>query len=218
MTGKRKDDNRRGANMRITPEITNPYIVERAPRTFTDGPLATPIAGDLGWLSLFTQPAEFDAGHLEWEKRAIVARLDKLPLLCKELGLLPPTSFDEPGAAILYAMMAVQIAREFVPGFRTVLEPFPRKNEKGRHGKTREDEKWALGWFWAIRDWCRPSGKRMTDREAWAIYAETVLDKSLAGKSREARAERARVSLNLHMKMAHLVAAQRQQKKAGRAH
>jgi hypothetical protein len=39
MTGKRKDDNRRGANMRIVPEITNPYIVERAPRTFTQARL-----------------------------------------------------------------------------------------------------------------------------------------------------------------------------------
>jgi len=218
MTGKRKDDNRRGANMRIVPEITNPYIVERAPRTFTDGPLATPIAGDLAWLSILASQGEFDAGHLEWEKRAIVARLDKLPLLCKELGLLPPLSFDEPGAAIYYAMMAVQIAKEFVPGFRTVLEPFPRKIEKGRHGKTRKDEKWALGWFWLIRDLPLPDGRRMTDREAWAIYAETVLNKSLADKNREARAERARIARNLDIRMSPLVAAQRQQKKAGRAH
>ena len=99
-----------------------------------------------------------------------------------------------------------------MPGFRTVLDPFPRQNKKSQHGKTRDDEKYALTWFWLIRQTTK------TDREAWAIYADTVLDKSLAGKSREAQAERARIARNLEIIMSRLVAAHRQQKKAGRAH
>jgi hypothetical protein len=70
-------------------------------------------------------------------QQAIVARLDKLPLLCKELGLPPPPKFDDPAAAIHYAMIAVQVAGEFVPGFRTVLEPFPRKIDADQNHRTR---------------------------------------------------------------------------------
>ena len=206
MTGTRSRPRR--PNMSIARR--NPYVRERAARTFADGPLATPIEGDMTFLSL--NPAlNYQAAKTKWDADIFMQSIDKLPLLCKALGIpAPPKRFDHPDATIKWAVVAILIAQEYVPGFRSVLDPFPRQGKKSRHGKSREDEKYALEWFWLIRNNVK------TDREAWATYAEIALDKSLASPNRTARQERDRIARNLEIRMSPLVSAQRQQKKAGR--
>jgi hypothetical protein len=205
MTGTR--EKKRQPNMPLAPAGKNPHVHEREPRTFTDGPLATPIEGDMSFLSLGTPEASLKAAAARWRAQVFVQSLEKLPLLCEALGLPAPPKFDEPNAAGQLLVLAILIAEEFVPGFRTVLDPFPRRNKKGRHGKTFEDEKYALACFWFIRSFTT------TDRAAWAKYAETFLDKGLSSASR--RADRERVARNLEIRMSPLVSAQRQQRNAG---
>jgi hypothetical protein len=179
---------RRRPNATIAPP--DPFIMPRAPITFTEGPLATPVEGFPG-----------SAGELK-------QLLEKLSALFSALGFPAPPLAEPSKMAGYYAAFALRLASEFVPGFRNAHFPIPVAAKKGKHGKTAADEKTALIYFDAIRKFTK------TDREAWAKYAETVLDSRL--KSPLMKDERNKIGRNLEIRMSPLVAARRQKAKAGR--
>jgi hypothetical protein len=180
---------RRRSNATIAPP--DPFIMPRAPITFTEGPLATPVEGFPG-----------SAGELK-------QLLEKLPALVSALGFTAPPPAGQPSkVAGYYAAFALRLASEFVPGFRNACFPIPFAAKKSKHGKTAADEKTALMYFDVIRKLTK------TDREAWAAYAANVLDSRL--KSPHMRDERNKIGRNLEIRMSPLVAARRQKAKAGR--
>ena len=138
--------------------------------------------------------------------------MEKLPALCRALGMPPPAEAAGPPSesAGYYCALAIRLAIEFIPGFRNSFSPIPAPAKRGKHGKTQDDEKYALQVFDVIR---RLPGVK-TDREAWAVYAECLLDPNLTNPSQ--RAERDKIGRNLEIRMSPLVAARRQKAKAGR--